>query len=81
MKTRTMYALALSVYLVFVVAIILTLFYLNGNEDAQLLAIYSLSTGLLVCTLILALFFFRDRSSDRYSELYPEQDDDWEKKD
>ena len=35
----------------------------------------------LVCTLILAVVFMRDKSSERYRELYMEQDKDWEKKD
>ena len=40
-----------------------------------------LSSGLMVCTLILAVVFMRDKSSERYRELYMEQDQDWEKKD
>ena len=31
--------------------------------------------------MILAVVFMRDKSSERYRELYMEQDQDWEKKD
>ena len=78
MNTRTMYAIAFTVYLVFVAALIASIFLLSGNEESQLLA---MSSGLMVCTLILAVVFMRDKSSERYRELYMEQDQDWEKKD
>ena len=88
MNTRTMYAIAFTVYLVFVAALIASIFLLSGNEESQLLAIHFIATiagnqssGLMVCTLILAVVFMRDKSSERYRELYMEQDKDWEKKD
>ena len=81
MNTRTMYAIAFTVYLVFVAALIASIFLLSGNEGSQLLAMSLLSSGLMVCTLILAVVFMRDKSSERYRELYMEQDKDWEKKD
>jgi len=81
MNTRTMYVIAFTVYLVFVAALIASIFLLSGNEQSQLLAMSFLSSGLMVCTLILAVVFMRDKSSERYRELYMEQDRDWEKKD
>ena len=81
MNTRTMYVIAFTVYVVFVAALIATIFLLSGNEQSQLLAMSLLSSGLMVCTLILAVVFMRDKSSERYRELYMEQDRDWEKKD
>ena len=81
MNTRTMYVIAFTVYVVFVAALIATIFLLSGNEQSQLLAMSLLSSGLMVCTLILAVAFMRDKSSERYRELYMEQDRDWEKKD
>lgn len=81
MNTRTMYVLSFAVYLVFVIALIATLFFFDLEEDSRLMAMYVLSSGLMVCTLILAVVFMRSNASDRYRELYMEQDKDWEKKD
>lgn len=81
MNTRTMYAIAFTVYIVFVVALIVTFFHFDGDEDAQMMAMYSLSSGLMVCTLILAVFFMREKSNDRFREPRMENDEDWEKKD
>jgi len=81
MNTRTMYAIAFTVYALFVAALIVTLFYFHGDEGMQLMAMYALSSGLMVSTLILAVVFMRDKTSDRYRELYMEGDDDWEKRD
>ena len=81
MNTRTMYVLAFSVYLAFVVALIVLMFFFNGDEGTQLMGMYALSSGLMVCTLILAVVFMRDKSSERYRELYMEGNEVWEKKD
>ena len=80
MNTRTMYVLSFAVYLVFVIALIATLCFFDLEEDSKLMAMYVLSSGLMVCTLILAVVFMRSNASDRYRELYMEQDKDWEKK-
>ena len=81
MNARTMYVLSFTVYLVFVIALIATLCFFDLEEDSKLMAMYVLSSGLMVCTLILAVVFMRSNASDRYRELYMDQDKDWEKKD
>ena len=48
MNTRTMYAIAFTVYIVFVMALIVMFFHFDGDEDAQMMAMYSLSSGVSV---------------------------------
>ena len=74
MNSRTMYVIALAVYLLFVIALI-ALMMLVSDESAKLMGMYMLSTGLMVATMILAIIFMRDSNSDRYREMFGDEED------
>ncbi len=80
MKTRTMYAVAAGVYLLFLAALVLVIV-CSKNQDSMVMGMTLVSSALMVVTLILAVIFMRRSPSERYEELYAKKEnEDWEKK-
>lgn len=80
MKTRTMYAVAAGVYLLFLAVLVLVIV-CSKNQDSMVMGMTLVSSALMVVTLILAVIFMRRSPSERYEELYAKKEnEDWEKK-
>ncbi len=83
MNNRTMYLIAFSVYMVFVVALVALYVFYQGNQEAQIMGMYFLSSGLMAVTMILAVIFLKEKDKQAIRERFEmraAEDDkkDWE---
>ncbi len=84
MSNRTMYIIAFSVYMVFVVALVALYYFYQNNSDAMLMGMYMLSSGLMGATVILGVIFLREKDRQAVIERFEmraAEDSDWDKKD
>ncbi len=83
MSNRTMYIITFSVYLVFVIAFLAVYFLLKDDQDAQIMGMYILSSGLMGITVILGLIFLREKDKQYIHERVEtmlSEDDGWDRK-
>ncbi len=84
MSNRTMYIIAFSVYMVFVVALVALYYFYKNNSDAMLMGMYMLSSGLMGATVVLGVIFLREKDRQAVIERFEmraAEDSDWDKKD
>jgi hypothetical protein len=74
MRSSALYIIAFSIYLLFLSGLVAVLV-LMDDEVARLGAMSFLSTGLFFFTILFALFVARGRPSERYRELYSDEEE------
>ena len=75
MRKYMLYAVAAAVYLLFLGGLAAVIINVE-DEEAMLMYMTFLSTGLITFTIIFALFVSKGSTSDRYREMYMSEDED-----
>ena len=78
MNSRGLYAIAIAVYLLFLGGLIASI-YMVDDETMRLVAMSFLSTVLVTFTVLFAVFVSRGSASEKYREMYMQEEEDKDK--
>jgi len=73
MRTRDMIIISVVMYALFLTALIAVIVVFKDNQNAFMLGLYSVSSGLSFFTIVLAVLFLRKTPSEAYMEKYGDE--------
>ena len=73
MRTRDMIIISAVMYVMFFIALIAVIVVFKDDQNAYMMGMYAVSSGLTLFTIILAVLFLRKTPSEAYMEKYGDE--------